>query len=123
MELVSDKLIVNGDGRVIAEQPIQRRGGTTSIAEKDSVSSNSTTSNGIATPPRPAADRDASAGGDALAGNEAWDTPEFRQWLSEVKDLPARKLLEAVETKMAELNPALTGSCRMALRTSPVLRR
>ncbi len=58
VELVSDKLIVNGDGRVIAEQPIQRRGGTTSITEKDSVSSNSTTSNGIATPPRPAADKE-----------------------------------------------------------------
>jgi serine/threonine protein kinase len=39
----------------------------------------------------------------------AWDTPEFRQWLAKVKDLPAEELLEAVSKKMVELNPGFDG--------------
>jgi serine/threonine protein kinase len=50
-----------------------------------------------ATSPKPAADKD------------TWDTPEFRKWLAEVKDLPARELVEAVEKKLAELNPGFDG--------------
>ncbi len=40
---------------------------------------------------------------------DAWDTPEFRQWMAEVKDLPAEKLLEAVSKKMIEMNPGFDG--------------
>ena len=43
------------------------------------------------------------------AGKNEWDTPEFRKWLAEVKDLPASKLVEAVEKKLAELNPGFDG--------------
>jgi serine/threonine protein kinase/Leucine-rich repeat (LRR) protein len=50
-----------------------------------------------ATPPKPGTEK-----------NE-WDTPEFRRWLAEVKDLPAEKLLEAVSKKMVELNPGFDG--------------
>lgn len=49
----------------------------------------------------------ASRGGEMASGN--WDTPEFRQWMAEVKDLPAEKLLEAVSKKMVELNPGFDG--------------
>ena len=51
VELLGDKLIVNGDGKVIAEQRIQRRGITASTTGKDSVASKSPTSNGAAPPP------------------------------------------------------------------------
>ncbi len=47
------------------------------------------------------------AGAETAVG--AWDTPEFRQWLAKVKDLPAEELLEAVSKKMVELNPGFDG--------------
>ena len=36
---------------------------------------------------------------------DAWDTPEFRQCMAQVKDLPAEKLLEAGPKKSIESKP------------------
>ncbi len=43
------------------------------------------------------------------SGKNDWNTPEFRQWMAEVKDLPAEKLVEAVSKKMVEMNRDSTG--------------
>jgi serine/threonine-protein kinase len=68
VELLGHKLVVNGDGKVIAEQPIHRKGITASTTGKDSVASKSPTSTGDA--PSPAiAPFDAAQ---AKAHQEAW---------------------------------------------------
>lgn len=51
VELLGDKLVVNGGGKVIAEQPIQRNGITTSTTGRDSVVSTSPSPNSSAPPP------------------------------------------------------------------------
>ena len=51
VELLGDKLVVNGGGKVIAEQPIKRKGITTSATGSDSVASKSPTPNTLTSLP------------------------------------------------------------------------
>jgi Leucine-rich repeat (LRR) protein len=41
--------------------------------------------------------------------DNAWNTPEFRQWVADVQKLPAEQQLEAVSKKLMELNPGFDG--------------
>ncbi len=40
---------------------------------------------------------------------KAWNTPEFQAWVAETQKLPAEKQVEAVATKLVELNPGFDG--------------
>ena len=51
VELLGDNLVVNGGGKVIAEQPIKRKGITTSTTGSDSVASTSPAPNILTSPP------------------------------------------------------------------------
>jgi eukaryotic-like serine/threonine-protein kinase len=104
VELLGDKLIVNGDGKVIAEQPIQRRGITASTTGKDSVASKAPTSTGDA-PPLAIAPFDAAQ---AKAHQEAWarhlGVPvEFTNSLGmQFKLIPPGEFLMGVDAKEVE---------------------
>lgn len=68
VELLGDKLVVNGGGKVIAEQPIPRQGMTTSTRESDAVTSKLSSSNTPAPPPAKAPFN----GSQARAHQEEW---------------------------------------------------
>lgn len=117
VELVGDNLIVNSGGKVIAEQPIKRKGLTTSTTGNDQVASTTTPTVNVKPTPIDAKSpeiRSTNATPTKSAAPSASSKlfrhdPAFDQWMKDVQAMPATKQLEAVSQKLVELNPGYDG--------------
>ncbi|MBL8817459.1 MAG: protein kinase [Planctomyces sp.] len=113
VELLGDKLIVNGDGRVIAEQSISS-GGVPGTSEGMTTSNTGTESVNGASPGAVSFEAVNVPPGTSTSKLFMHDSA-FPQWLKDVQGMVVEQQIRAVSRKLRELNPGFDGKLGLEL--------